>query len=100
MANGVRWQLPLRGTLHLARTNVFMLGGGKAMMNAYYATAEKLGVQVRYETEVCGLVVAGRRIRSGAWWSATASGRRSGAGGGGRIGRLRSKSALAEEVLG
>ncbi len=34
-----------------------MLGGGKAMMNAYYATAEKLGVQVRYETEVCGLVV-------------------------------------------
>jgi tricarballylate dehydrogenase len=57
IANGVRWQLPLRGTLHLARTNVFMLGGGKAMMNAYYATAEKLGVQVRYETEVCGLVV-------------------------------------------
>ncbi|MCC7106453.1 MAG: FAD-binding protein, partial [Chloroflexi bacterium] len=29
--NGVRWQLPLKGTLHLARTNVFMLGGGKAM---------------------------------------------------------------------
>jgi tricarballylate dehydrogenase len=56
-ANGVRWQLPLRGTLHLARTNVFMLGGGKAMMNAYYATAEKLGVQVRYECEVCELVV-------------------------------------------
>jgi tricarballylate dehydrogenase len=56
-ANGVRWQLPLRGTLHLARTNVFMLGGGKAMMNAYYATAEKLGVQVRYESEVCELVV-------------------------------------------
>jgi tricarballylate dehydrogenase len=28
LANGVRWQLPLRGTLHLARTNIFMLGGG------------------------------------------------------------------------
>src|SRR5687768_17101693 len=35
-SNGVRWQKPLRGTLHLARTNLFMMGGGKAMMNAYY----------------------------------------------------------------
>src|SRR5262249_1634269 len=57
LANGVRWQLPLRGTLHLARTNVFMLGGGKAMMNAYYATAQQLGVQVRYDAEVCALLV-------------------------------------------
>ncbi|HEU0116403.1 MAG TPA: FAD-dependent tricarballylate dehydrogenase TcuA, partial [Thermomicrobiales bacterium] len=57
LANGVRWQLPLRGTLHLARTNIFMLGGGKAMINAYYATAQKLGVQVRYESEACDLVV-------------------------------------------
>jgi tricarballylate dehydrogenase len=57
LASGVRWQLPLRGTLHLARTNVFMLGGGKAMMNAYYAAAAKLGVQVHYETEVRELVV-------------------------------------------
>jgi tricarballylate dehydrogenase len=51
-ANGVRWQRPLRGTLHLARTNLFMLGGGKAMMNAYYDTAAKLGVKIAYETEV------------------------------------------------
>jgi tricarballylate dehydrogenase len=51
-ANGVRWQKPLRGTLHLTRSNLFMLGGGKAMMNAYYDTAAKLGVQVQYETEV------------------------------------------------
>src|SRR3990172_10686720 len=35
LANGVRWQPPLRGTLHLTRTNLFMLGGGKAMKNAY-----------------------------------------------------------------
>jgi tricarballylate dehydrogenase len=54
-ANGVRWQRPLRGTLHLARTNLFMLGGGKAMMNAYYDTAAKLGVNVVYEAEVCQL---------------------------------------------
>jgi tricarballylate dehydrogenase len=50
--NGVRWQRPLRGTLHLARTNLFMLGGGKAMMNAYYQTAAKLGVEIAYESEV------------------------------------------------
>ncbi|MBI2989276.1 MAG: FAD-dependent tricarballylate dehydrogenase TcuA [Deltaproteobacteria bacterium] len=49
--NGVRWQPPLQGTLHLTRTNLFMLGGGKAMMNAYYDTARKLGVLVAYETE-------------------------------------------------
>jgi tricarballylate dehydrogenase len=56
-ANGVRWQKPLRGTLHLARSNLFMLGGGKAMMNAYYDTANKLGVQVHYETEVRKLTI-------------------------------------------
>ena len=54
-ANGVRWQRPLRGTLHLARTNLFMLGGGKAMMNAHYDTAAKLGVETVYEAEVCQL---------------------------------------------
>src|SRR5262245_40096675 len=58
-ANGVRWQKPLRGTLHLARSNLFMLGGGKAMMNAYYETALRLGVQVVYESEVCELSLAG-----------------------------------------
>ena len=51
-ANGVRWQKPLRGTLHLARSNLFMLGGGKAMINAHYDAAARLGVQVRYANEV------------------------------------------------
>ncbi len=51
-AHGVRWQRPLRGTLHLARTNAFFLGGGKAMINAYYDTARKLGVEIAYEAEV------------------------------------------------
>ena len=54
-ANGVRWQKPLRGTLHLAKSNLFMLGGGKAMMNAYYETASRLGVEIAYETEVSEL---------------------------------------------
>jgi tricarballylate dehydrogenase len=48
-ANGVRWQKPLRGPSS-DRSNLFMLGGGRAMMNGYYDTAAKLGV-VAYETE-------------------------------------------------
>jgi tricarballylate dehydrogenase len=52
MARGVRWQAPLRGTLHLARTNIFMLGGGKAMMNALYAAAARVGVRVLYDANV------------------------------------------------
>jgi tricarballylate dehydrogenase len=56
-ANGVRWQKPLRGTLHLTRSNLFMLGGGKAMINAYFDTAAKLGVEIHYETEVKELTV-------------------------------------------
>lgn len=54
-ARGVRWQGPLRGTLHLSRTNRFFLGGGKTLVNAYYRTAEAAGVDVRYETPVVGL---------------------------------------------
>ncbi len=61
-ANGVRWQKPLRGTLHLTRSNLFMLGGGKAMMNAYYDTAAKLGVEISYETEVREVKMTWRRI--------------------------------------
>ena len=47
--HGGRFQPAMRGTLHLARTNAFFLGGGKALMNAYYATAERLGVAILYE---------------------------------------------------
>jgi tricarballylate dehydrogenase len=47
--HGCRFQPAMRGTLHLARTNAFFLGGGKALMNAYYATAERLGVEILYE---------------------------------------------------
>ena len=42
-AHGVRWQPPLTGTLHLGRTNRFFLGGGKALVNTYYRTAQRLG---------------------------------------------------------
>jgi tricarballylate dehydrogenase len=50
--NGIRWQPALRGTLQLTRTNRFFLGGGKALVNRYFRTAEQLGVQVAYESTV------------------------------------------------
>src|SRR5690606_41301058 len=60
--HGVRFQPALAGTLHVARTNAFFMGGGKALVNAYYRSAEKLGVQVRYETPVKELVFDGNQI--------------------------------------
>jgi tricarballylate dehydrogenase len=52
---GVRWQPSLGGTLSLGRTNSFFLGGGRAMLNALYLTAESLGVEVVYDAEVVDL---------------------------------------------
>ncbi|MPZ78813.1 MAG: FAD-dependent tricarballylate dehydrogenase TcuA [Deltaproteobacteria bacterium] len=63
-ANGVRWQKPLRGTLHLTRSNLFMLGGGKAMINAYYETASRLGVEMAYESEVGELTIGDGEFHS------------------------------------
>ncbi len=50
--HGVHFQPPLSGALHVARTNAFFMGGGKALVNAYYRSARQLGVDVRYETPV------------------------------------------------
>ena len=52
---GVRFQPSLGGTLSLGRTNSFFLGGGRAMLNALYLTAETLGVEVLYDAEVIDL---------------------------------------------
>ncbi len=52
---GVRWQPSLGGTLSLGRTNSFFLGGGRAMLNALYLTAECLGVEILYDAEVLDL---------------------------------------------
>src|SRR6195256_1099442 len=54
---GVRWQPSLGGTLSLGRTNSFFLGGGRAMLNALYLTAEKLGVEILYDAEVLDLEI-------------------------------------------
>ncbi len=53
--HGVRFQPSLAGTLHLSRTNAFFMGGGKALVNAYYRSAQALGVQIRYDAPVDSL---------------------------------------------
>jgi tricarballylate dehydrogenase len=63
---GVRFQPSLGGTLSLGRTNSFFLGGGRAMLNALYLTAETLGIEIRYDAEVTGL-----QIEDGMFLSAT-----------------------------
>jgi len=55
---GVRWQPSLGGTLSLGRTNSFFLGGGRAMLNALYLTAEQLGIDILYDAEVLDLEIA------------------------------------------
>jgi len=50
--HGIHFQPSLSGTLQLGRTNAFFLGGGKALVNAYYRSAEKIGVQIRYNAPV------------------------------------------------
>jgi len=50
--HGVRFQPPLSGALHVARTNAHFMGGGKALVNAYFRSAEQLGVEIHYETPI------------------------------------------------
>jgi tricarballylate dehydrogenase len=56
-ACGVAFQPALTGTLSLSRTNAFFLGGGKALLNATYLTAEKHGVDVVYDAEVRDVIM-------------------------------------------
>lgn len=51
-SHGVHFQPSLSGALHTARTNAFFMGGGKALINAYYRSAERLGIQIRYGAPV------------------------------------------------
>ena len=64
-AHGARFQSALGGTLHLDRTNAFFLGGGKALMNAYYAAAQKQGIRVVYNAEVTNLNISNGKFKSG-----------------------------------
>ena len=60
--HGVHFQPPLSGALHVARTNAFFMGGGKALVNAYFRSAERLGVQIRYDTPVATIERDGERF--------------------------------------
>lgn len=55
--HGVRFQPSLSGTLNLSRTNAFFMGGGKALVNAYYRSAEQLGISIRYNSPVDSLEI-------------------------------------------
>jgi tricarballylate dehydrogenase len=60
--HGVHFQPSLSGALHTARTNAFFMGGGKALVNAYFRSAEALGVQIRYEAPVDRLEIRDGRF--------------------------------------
>ena len=62
--HGARFQPALGGTLQLSRTNAFFLGGGKSLLNAYYRSAERLGIDIEYDAEVCDLDIVDGRFRS------------------------------------
>ena len=55
--HGVRFQPSLSGTLNLSRTNAFFMGGGKALVNAYFRSAEQLGIEIRYNSPVESLEI-------------------------------------------
>ena len=63
--HGARWQKPLHGTLHLDRTNRFFLGGGKALLNAYYREAAgRSRITVVYDAMVEEFDFVGARCTS------------------------------------
>jgi tricarballylate dehydrogenase len=62
--HGANWQQPLAGTLSLGRTNRFFLGGGKALLNAYYRTARSMGITVLYDAFVEDLIIENDRFEA------------------------------------
>ena len=62
--HGVRFQPSLSGTLNLSRTNAFFMGGGKALVNAYYRSAEQLGIEIRYNSPVDSLDIQNGQFRA------------------------------------
>ncbi|WP_321161921.1 FAD-dependent tricarballylate dehydrogenase TcuA [Verminephrobacter aporrectodeae] len=60
--HGVHFQPALSGTLQVARTNAFFMGGGKALVNAYYRSAQRLGVALRYGSPVDRLEIGQGRF--------------------------------------
>ena len=97
---GVRFQAALHGTLQLGRTNLFFLGGGKALMNSYYASAERLGIDVLYDADVVDLHLAEGRFESVEVRIGGRTRTDSRRGGRHRVGRIRGQPGLAARGLG
>lgn len=53
--HGVNLQPPGTGVMPYSRRTAFPLGGGKAMINALYATADRLGIAISYDSEARSL---------------------------------------------
>jgi tricarballylate dehydrogenase len=60
--HGASWQPPLAGTLHLGRTNRWFLGGGKALINAYYARLHQMRIEILYDACVEDLLLEGSQF--------------------------------------
>lgn len=58
-SHGVHFQPSLSGALQVARTNAFFMGGGKALVNSYFRSAERLGVKIRYNAQVTDIEMKG-----------------------------------------
>ncbi len=62
--HGVKWQEALKGTLHLGRTNRFFIGGGKALINAYYDFAARKKISVMYDSTVTDIKFQDSKFQS------------------------------------
>ena len=62
LGQGCFFQESLSGTLSLSRTNAFFLGGGKALVNAYYNRLEAQNVSIFYQATVLDVVIRDRRF--------------------------------------
>lgn len=60
---GARLESTGSGGFTASRKTAFLLGGGKALLNAYYRTAERLGVEILYGAEVLSLRLDGHLAR-------------------------------------
>ena len=62
ISHGVHLQLPYKSALSLGRTNIFFIGGGKALVNSYYKQAEKLGVDVLYNSRLVDMRISNAKF--------------------------------------
>lgn len=60
---GARIESTQSSVMTASRKTAFLLGGGKALLNAYYRTAERLNVAILYDTEVLSLRLDDRAAR-------------------------------------